>query len=309
MKKDYLRATDLTTKEFYELFDAAARLKAERKQGHSHAHLLAGKSLALIFQKPSLRTRVSFETAMFELGGNSIHLAPADIGFAKRESIKDIARVLSRYNHIIMARVFSHSDLQQFASEATVPVLNGISDLAHPCQILGDIFTIWEHRRGDLAGLKVVFAGEGRNNVAHSWLELSQRIPMQLTIACPNGYEPDGTLVQEACAAAVSEITISQDLLTAVRGASVVYTDVWASMGQEDQLERRKGDFRHFQVNREVMEAAGPEAIFMHDLPANRGLEATDEVMDGPQSVIYDEAENRLHTQKALMISLLAGVA
>jgi ornithine carbamoyltransferase len=305
MHRDYLRTTDLSTQEFHEIFELTAKLKLDRKQGKQHVHLLAGKTLALIFQKPSLRTRVSFETAMFELGGHAIHLAPTDIGFGKREAVQDIGRVLSRYNHLIMARVFGHFDIVQLAEEATIPVLNGISDYSHPCQVLADIYTIWELRNRDLDGLKVVYAGEGKNNVAHSWLDLSQRIPMDLTIACPRGYEPDAGIFSQARESGVSKVSLTHDLLGAVPGAHAVYTDVWASMGQEDQLERRKVDFRDFQVNREVMDAAGPSAIFMHDLPANRGLEATDEVMDGPQSVIYEEAENRLHTQKALMIFLL----
>ena len=304
MKRDFLKVTEFSSEEIHGLFETAARLKKDRKEGRSHNHLLAGKSMSLIFQKPSLRTRVSFETGFYDLGGHAVYLAPHTIGFGKRESVRDIGQVLSRYNHIIMARVFAHADVEELARESSVPVMNGLSDACHPCQISADALTVWEHLDGEIEGAKILYTGEG-NNVCHSWLNLSQRIALDLRIACPKGYEPDEAVLAEARAAGKSQITVAHDVREVVEGVDIVYTDVWASMGQEDQLEQRKKDFADFQVNGALMKAAGPQAKFMHDLPANRGLEATDEVMDSPQSIIYDEAENRMHIQKAIILKLL----
>jgi ornithine carbamoyltransferase len=303
MKRDFLRVHDFGTEEYRSLLELAVRLKNETHQGKEH-HLLKGKTLALIFQKPSLRTRVSFETGMYQLGGHALHLAPADIGFGKREPIKDIAQVISRFNQIIMARVFGHEDVEQLAQHAAVPVINGLSAESHPCQITADILTVYEKRNGTIDGIKVVYAGDG-NNIANSWLELAHIIPLNLVIACPEGYEPSASLLESARTAGLSQVTVSHDLMESVRGADVVYTDVWASMGQEEEAEKRKKVFPPFQVNARVMKEAGPQAYFMHDLPAHRGEEVTEEVIDGPQSIIYDEAENRMHAQKAILAHLL----
>jgi ornithine carbamoyltransferase len=302
MKRDFLRLTDLTPGELGELLALTARLKADTRAGRQH-HLLAGKTLTMIFLKPSLRTRVSFETGMYQLGGNAIYLAQ-DIGFGKREPIRDIAQVVSRYNDVIMARVFGHEDVEELAREATVPVVNGLSAASHPCQVAADIFTLYERFSGRLDGLKVVYAGDG-NNVANSWLELAHLVHLRLTIACPPGYEPPVELIAAARAAGLSEVEISHDLLASAAGADVIYTDVWASMGQEDEAERRRTAFAPFRVDQRVLAAAGKQAVFMHDLPAHRGEEVTAEVMDGPQSIIYDEAENRLHVQKAILATLM----
>ena len=218
--------------------------------------------------------------------------------------MRDIGQVLSRYNHIIMARVFAHADVEELARETTVPVINGLSDHCHPCQIGADALTVWEHLGRRIEGAKILYTGEG-NNVCHSWIYLAQRIGIDLRIACPKGYEPNADVLAVAREAGKSQITVAHDVGEVVEGVDFVYTDVWASMGQEDQLEQRKKDFADFQVNGALMKAAGPQAKFMHDLPANRGLEATDEVMDSPQSIIYDEAENRMHIQKAIILKLL----
>jgi ornithine carbamoyltransferase len=303
MKRDFLRITDFSAEEFRSLLELSARLKGEVRQGKEH-HLLKGKTLAMIFQKPSLRTRISFETGMYQLGGHAIYLAPSDIGMGKREPILDVASVISRFNQIIMARVFGHEDVEELAQHASVPVINGLSADSHPCQITADIFTLYEKKNGQLDGVKVVYAGDG-NNIANSWIELAHVIPFELVIACPEGYEPSASLMASAKDAGVGRVTVSHDLLDAVRGADVVYTDVWASMGQEEETEKRKKVFPPFQVNEQVMQEAGPQAFFMHDLPAHRGDEVTAGVMDGPQSIIYDEAENRMHVQKAILVRLL----
>ncbi|MEE9166338.1 MAG: ornithine carbamoyltransferase [Candidatus Neomarinimicrobiota bacterium] len=304
MKRDFLHIIDFSSQEIDELFRLAARLKKETKAGTEH-HLLKGKSLAMVFRKPSARTRVSFETGMWQLGGHAIYLAPSDIGLGTRESGKDLAQVLSRYNDLIMARVSDHEQLLELSEYATVPVVNGLTDYNHPCQVMADIFTILEHR-GHLKELQVVFVGDG-NNLANSWLNLAQRIPIKLTVACPEGCEPDSKTFQAAKSAGLSEISISHDALTAVPGAHVVYTDTWTSMGRESEAESRKELFRPYQVNSQMMKAAGEEAWFMHCLPAHRGDEVTDEVIDGPRSLVFHEAENRLHIQKAIMVTLTGG--
>jgi ornithine carbamoyltransferase len=303
MKRDFLRVNDLSADEFRALLDFAVRLKTKTRAGEPHP-LLAGKTMAMIFQKPSLRTRVSFETGMYQLGGHAIYLAPADIGFGQREAIQDIAQVIARFNQIIMARVFGHEDVEALARHAPVPVVNALSADSHPCQVAADILTIYEKKNGKIDGIKVVYAGDG-NNVANSWIELAHILPFRLVIACPEGYEPSAALLASARQAGVSEVTIARDVTESVRGADVVYTDVWASMGQEEEAEKRKRIFPAFQINARVMREAGPQAYFMHDLPAHRGDEVTDEVMDGPQSIIYDQAENRLHAQKAILATLL----
>lgn len=296
MKRDFLHITDFSAEEIQTLFELTASLKSGEE------HLLKGKSLAMIFQKPSVRTRVSFETGMWQLGGYALYLAPSDLGLGTRESVKDIALVLSRYNDLIMARVYGHRQIIDLGKYATVPVINGLTDYNHPCQVLADIFTILEHR-GRLDGLKIVYVGDG-NNVANSWLNLARRLPMTLAIACPEGYEPDSKTSQAAMSAGLSDVSITHDPSEAVVGADVICTDVWASMGQESEAEARRRIFQPFQVNSDLMAAAGEKAWFMHCLPAHRGEEVTDEVIDGPQSLVLDEAENRLHVQKAIMVTL-----
>lgn len=302
MKRDFLHITDFTRVEIDEVLELSVRLKKETREGTSHL-LLQGKTLAMIFQKPSARTRVSFETGMYQLGGHALFLSPADIGMGKRETTADIARLFSRYNDIIMARVFDHQHILDLGKYAAIPVINGLTDFNHPCQVMSDIFTVLEHR-GHLNDLKVVFVGDG-NNVAHSWFKLAQRIPMELIIACPEGFEPDENVVKETQETGLSSVSVSYDSYSAAAGADVIYTDVWASMGQEEEAAERKKIFKPFQVNTELMTVAGDQAYFMHCLPAHRGDEVTDEVIDGSQSIVFDEAENRMHVQKAIMVYLM----
>lgn len=301
MTRHFLQITDLTTEEIHALFELTAQLKREMEEGTTHHHL-DGKTLAMIFQKPSARTRVSFETGMYQLGGHALYLGPADIGLGKREAVKDLAQLFSRYNDLIMARVFDHEHILELAEHATVPVINGLTDFNHPCQVMADIFTVLEHRE-QLDDLKITFVGDG-NNVFHSWLFLAQRLPMEIVLACPEGYEPDENLVEATRAEGVSQVTILHDAHEAVNGADMVYTDVWTSMGQEAEAEERKRIFQPFQVNGDLMKSAGDQAYFMHCLPAHRGDEVTDDVIDGPQSIVFDEAENRLPVQKAIMVTL-----
>jgi ornithine carbamoyltransferase len=299
----FLSIADLTRDEVFAIFERTRELKDKQKRGEPH-RWLEGKALAMIFQKPSARTRVSFEVGMFQLGGHALYLAPADIGIGKREAVSDIARVLSRYVDLIMARLFGHEDIEELARFASVPVINGLTDLLHPCQVMGDAFTIIE-KRGRLEGVKVAWLGDG-NNVAHSWLNLASKIPMRLDLAIPEGYDPNPEILAHAQVAGLSEIRVVRDPVEAVRDADVIYTDVWASMGQEAEAEQRKKVFRPLQVNQTLVEKAKPDVLVMHCLPAHRGEEITDEVIDGPHSVVFDEAENRLHVQKAIMVELMA---
>ncbi len=302
MKKDFLLITDLVTDEIYELFDLAKELKAKTKARQEH-HILKGQTLAMLFQKPSTRTRVSFEVGMYQLGGHALYLSPAEVGLGKRESVADVARVLSRFNDGIMARVFGHDIVDELAEYASVPVINGLSDLAHPCQILGDMLTIIEHK-GKAENLKIAYIGDG-NNVTNSWINLASRIPMQLYVGCPEGYEPNVDLVNASKAKGLSEIVVTNDPVKAVEKADVVYTDVWASMGQEEEAEARKKIFKPFQVNTDLVSHAADDSLVLHCLPAHRGDEITDDIMDGSHSVVFDEAENRLHIQKAIMVQLM----
>ncbi len=302
MKKDFLLITDLVTDEIYELFDLAKELKAKTKARQEH-HILKGQTLAMLFQKPSTRTRVSFEVGMYQLGGHALYLSPAEVGLGKRESVADVARVLSRFNDGIMARVFGHEIVDELAEYASVPVINGLSDLAHPCQILGDMLTVIEHK-GKTENLKIAYIGDG-NNVTNSWINLASRIPMQLYVGCPEGYEPNADLIKAAEAEGLSEIVVTNDPVKAVEKADVVYTDVWASMGQEEEAEARKKIFKPFQVNTDLVSHAADDSLVLHCLPAHRGDEITDDIMDGSHSVVFDEAENRLHIQKAIMVQLM----
>jgi ornithine carbamoyltransferase len=299
MKRDLLRIADLSTPEIEAILDLARRLKADLRARRPHA-LLAGRTLAMIFEKPSLRTRVTFEVGMVQLGGAAISLAPGDIQFGERETAADIARNLERWVDLIMARVFLHQSVADLARAARVPVINGLSDLHHPCQVLSDCLTLLEHR-GRIEGLRVVFVGDG-NNMAHSWMDAAARLGFDFVLACPRGYEPDPTITAEAGAS----VTITNDVEAAVRGADVLYTDVWTSMGQESEAAARRRAFRQYQLNERLVALAGPEVLVMHCLPAHRGEEITDAVIDGPRSVVFDQAENRLHAQKAVM-AWLAG--
>jgi ornithine carbamoyltransferase len=300
-KRDLLRIADLTTREIEAILALARRLKTELRAGKPHP-LLAGRTLAMIFEKPSLRTRVTFQVGMTQLGGAAIHLAPGDIRLGERESASDIARNLERWVDLIMARTFLHQSVADLAAGASVPVINGLSDLHHPCQVLSDCFTLLE-RRGALARLRVAFLGDG-NNVAHSWMDAAARLGFDFVLACPPGYEPDPAILAEAG----SRASVTHDVAAAARGADVIYTDVWTSMGQEAEAKTRRRTFQPYQVNERIVALAGPNALVMHCLPAHRGEEITDVVLDGPQSVVFDQAENRLHVQKAVMLWLLGVV-
>lgn len=303
--KDFLCLADLTTQDVLELLDLAVELKTERRQGAMEQRL-AGKALGMVFQKPSLRTRVSFELAMTDLGGRALYLSPDEVGMGVRESVADVARVLSRYVDVIMARVFAHADVVALAEWADVPVINGLSDYNHPCQALADLLTIWE-KTGRLEGVRVAYLGDG-NNVLHSLLFAAALTGMELRVATPEGYGPDGGVVEHSRALAQGTgavIQLERDPITAVRDADVVYTDTWTSMGQEDEAQERAKVFPPYQVNAEILAHASPEVGVMHCLPAHRGQEITDEVADGVHSWLWDQAENRLHAQKAVLVRLL----
>jgi len=303
--KHFLSITDVSRDELWNLLQLATDLKAAWKAGGNDP-ILKGKVLGMLFQKPSLRTRVSFEVGMLHLGGSAMYLSPNEIQLGKRETTADVARVLSRYVQGIMARVFAHRDIEELAAYSDVPVINGLSDYNHPCQALGDMLTAWE-KLGELEGRKLVFVGDG-NNVANSLLFAGTKLGMDVTVASPEGYEPHPSVVRlarEFATESGSRVEVSNLPADAVEGADVIYTDVWASMGQEEEAELRKRRFVGFQVNEELVARAKPEAIVMHCLPAHRGEEITDAVADGAQSALFDEAENRLHAQKAILATLL----
>tara|TARA_B100001250_G_scaffold390833_1_gene391151 strand:+ start:117 stop:1031 length:915 start_codon:yes stop_codon:yes gene_type:complete len=301
MKKDFIHVTDFDQKEIYEFLDFAIDLK--KRVNNNDYKPFSGKSLAMIFAKPSARTRVSFETGFYRLGGHALYLGPNDIGIGKREAVKDIARVLSRYNDIIMARLFDHKHIIELGQNSSVPVINGLTDYNHPCQIMADILTVYEHRK-NIDSIKIVYVGDG-NNIVHSWLRLSSIIPLHFTCLCPEGYEPDQETVRLAKESSISTIEITHDTINGVNGADVIYTDVWASMGQKDEAESRSNIFSNFQVNSKMMESTNKDTLFMHCLPAERGREVTDEVMESSNSIVFDQAENRMHAQNALMVKIL----
>ncbi|HEU5394396.1 MAG TPA: ornithine carbamoyltransferase, partial [Candidatus Methylomirabilis sp.] len=305
MKRDFISLHDWSAAEVAALLEQAAELKAKQRARIPHA-LLPGKTLALIFEKPSLRTRVTFEAGMTQLGGHAIYLAHQDIRLGERETVADVARNLCRWVDGIVARTFRHQVVVELAEHATVPVINGLTDLLHPCEILGDLLTIQE-KRGSLPGCRVAFIGDG-NNVANSWCTGAAKTGVHLTIACPKGYEPDPSILHQAREDAKgtgARIQVVHDAAAAARGADVLYTDVWTSMGQEEERAKRVNVFQAFQVNRALVSLARPDVLVMHCLPAHRGEEITDEVIEGPHSVVFDEAENRLHAQKALLVTLL----
>ncbi|GBD94761.1 ornithine carbamoyltransferase [bacterium BMS3Abin05] len=302
MKRDFLAITDFTKDEIYEIMEIARELKKVQKNGKSYKPL-KDKSMAMIFQKPSARTRVSFETGMYQLGGHAVYLSPTDIQIGKREAVSDIARVLSRYTDVIMARLFGHEDILELAEYATVPVINGLTDLLHPCQVMSDVFTILE-KKGSLENLKIAYIGDG-NNVLNSWLNMASRLPMNLVLGTPEEYEPDKEILSMAKKSGVSQIDLYHNPKMAVKNADVIYTDVWVSMGQEKEKELRREIFKEYQVDDDLVNLADDDVIVMHCLPAHRGEEITDSVVDGPHSVVFDEAENRLHVQKAILVKLL----
>ncbi|MDR1961838.1 MAG: ornithine carbamoyltransferase [Gracilibacteraceae bacterium] len=297
---------DFSPGEISEFIAAARDLKARQKAGEPHP-LLAGKTLGMIFTKSSTRTRVAFETGIYHLGGMGLFLSAQDIQLGRGESIADTARVLSRMVDGIMIRTFSHAEVEELARYATIPVINGLTDYLHPTQALADLMTVEEHK-GRLAGLKMTYIGDG-NNVAHSLLLGCSKMGMHITLACPAGYDPQPEVVQKARANAAesgSRVEITRDPLAAAREADALYTDVWAGMGQEGEAAKRQADFKGYCLDAEILKAARSEAIVLHCLPAHKGEEITEEVFEGPQSVVFDEAENRLHAHKAIMALLMA---
>ena len=302
MNKDFLHINDLSQSEFYEIIEIAHWIKKQFKENTDYSPL-SKKSMAMIFAKPSARTRISFETGFFRLGGHALFLGPNDIGIGKRESISDIARVLSKFNDIIMARLFEHAHILELAKFASIPVINGLTDFNHPCQIIADAFTIIE-KKGNLENLKISYVGDG-NNIVHSWFELAMVIPLNLTIICPEDFKPDFNLYNLVKEKGLSDVEIQHDPLVGIKESDVVYTDVWASMGQKEEADKRKKIFQNYQVNKNLMSYAKSDAIFMHCLPAERGVEVTDSVCDSTNSVIFDQAENRMHAQNAIILKLM----
>ncbi len=305
MNKNFIHISDLTSDEIFEILDRSKWIKSQFKQNANYKPF-AGKTLAMIFAKPSARTRVSFETGFYRLGGHALYLGPNDIGIGKRESTADIARVLSRFNDMIMARLFNHQDIIDLGDYASVPVVNGLTDFNHPCQIMADIFTVLEHK-GNLDNLKISYVGDG-NNIVHSWLMLAQKIPFHFSIACPDGFEPNQDLVKKVEDGGLSTVEVVHDPFQSVKDADVVYTDVWASMGQKEEADERRKLFSKFQINDQLMQATNKNTYFMHCLPAERGIEVTDSVCDADYSIIFDQAENRMHAQNAIMLKLMESV-
>jgi ornithine carbamoyltransferase len=301
--KDFLSIEQLTADELARLVALGLELK---RHPASASGLLAQRTIALVFQKPSLRTRVSFEIAALQLGGHCLYLSPAEVGLGEREAVPDVARVLSRYVNGLVARTFLHEDVEQLAAHASIPVINGLSDKSHPCQILADLLTI--HERFDtIADVTIAYVGDG-NNVTRSFIEAAPLAGFRLRIATPEGYGADPAAIATAVKMG-AKIEVGHDAMTAVGGADVIYTDAWFSMGQEAEREARASVFPPFRINAELVANASPNAIVLHCLPAHRGEEITDEVMEGPHSAVFDQAENRLHAQKALLVELLASDA
>ena len=300
--KDLLSIHDLTSAEVNQILDLAKELKAKQKAGIEH-HLLKGKTLGMIFQKSSTRTRVSFEVGMYQLGGSALFLSGQDLQIGRGEPIKDTARVMSRYLDGVMIRTFNHADVEEFAKYADIPVINGLTDLLHPCQVLTDLLTIQEHKREELKGLKLAYVGDG-NNMVHSLMYACAKVGMHFAVATPQGYEPNDEVTAQAiedAKATGGSITVTNDRFAAVKDADVVYTDVWASMGQEAEHDARVKIFKDYQINAELMQAAKADAMVMHCLPAHRGEEISEEILEQHADEIFDEAENRLHVQKAIM--------
>lgn len=300
--RDLLSIHDLTTEEVYKILDLAKDLKAKQKAGIEH-HLLKGKTLGMIFQKSSTRTRVSFEVGMYQLGGSALFLSGNDLQIGRGEPIKDTARVLSRYLDGVMIRTFAHADVEEFAKYADIPVINALTDLLHPCQVLTDLLTIQEHKGEQLKGLKIAYIGDC-NNMVHSLMYGCAKVGMHFVVATPKCCQPNAEVLANAvedAKATGGSITVVNDIYEAAKDADVLYTDVWASMGQESEREERCKIFKDYQINSKLMEVASKSAIVLHCLPAHRGEEISEEVLEKYQDVIFDEAENRLHVQKAIM--------
>lgn len=304
--RDFLAIADHSPAEIQGLLELATKLKKEHFAG-GNKPVLKGKALAMVFQKPSLRTRVSFEMGMQHLGGHALYIGPSEIGLGQRESIADVARVLDGYVDAIMARVFAHQHVLDLAKWAERPVINGLSDYNHPCQGLADALTIYEHYKGKVKGLKVVYVGDG-NNVTVSLMHVSAKLGMNFSVANPPGYDVDAgalELGRKFAAESGSTISLHTDAHEAVKDADVIYTDTWTSMGQEEEAKKREAVFPPYQVNAALLKSAKPTCVVMHCLPAHRGQEITDEVADGPQSLLFPQAHNRLHAQKAILVELM----
>lgn len=308
MKRDLLTILDLAKEDISYILKRAGTLKDELRRGITHK-TLSGKTMAMIFKKPSTRTRVSFETGLFQLGGLALDLNRESLQIGRGESIHDTARVLSRYVDIILIRTHEQEEVEILAKHAGIPVINGLTDLFHPCQILSDLFTI-EENRGTLSEIRIVYIGDG-NNVAHSWLNAAAVLGLKLCLACPPGFAPDRVVLertQRLASQTGGNILISSAPEDAVRDANIIYSDVWISMGQEKEADERRRRFMNYQINKRLLDLAPPDTLVMHCLPAHRGEEITDEVLDGPNSIVFDQAENRLHVQKAIMEALVLGM-
>ena len=301
MAKHFLHLSDFSNDQIWEILHLAKDLKT-KFHNREDFKPFKNQSLAMIFAKPSARTRVSFETGFEWMGGHALFLGPNDIGIGKREAIKDISRLFSRYNDIIMARLFDHDHILELAEYSNIPVINGLTDYNHPCQIMADIMTVWEHR-SNLDNLKITYLGDG-NNIVHSWLQLATKIPMHFVCCSPSGFDPDEETVKMIEESGISNYELSHNPASAVKDADVIYTDVWASMGQKEEALERVKVFSDFQVNSVLMEKTGKETLFMHCLPAERGREVTNKVMESKASIVFDEAENRMHAQNAIMVYL-----
>lgn len=302
MGKDFLAVTDFSAQEIMDTLNQAIEVKALTKRGEC-PQPFKGKTFGMIFHKPSLRTRISFETGVFQLGGYSLFITDKEIELGKRESISDVGRVLSRFLDGIVIRTFSHQHVEELAEWSSVPVINALTDMYHPCQIMGDLQTIIEHK-GKLEGINLTYFGDG-NNIANSLLNAAYRLPINITIACAEDTLPDMDVFNRAKNEGVGEVKIVHDPVAGAKGADVLYSDVWASMGQKDMIEQKIKSLKAFQINSELLSHAKDNAIVMHCLPAERGREITDEIMDGNRAVVFDQAENRLHAQKAVMMKLV----
>ena len=301
MPKHFLHISDFSKDELWNMLHLAKEIKTKFHKREDYKPF-KDQSLAMIFAKPSARTRISFETGFTWMGGHALFLGPNDIGIGKREAIKDIARVVSRYNDVIMARLFDHQHILELAEYSDIPVINALTDYNHPCQIMADILTVWEHR-GNLDDMKITYMGDG-NNIVHSWLQLASKFPMHFVCCGPSGFEPDEETVSMVEESGISTFELSHDPKSAAHGADVVYTDVWASMGEKEEAAEREKIFADFQVNEALMDNTGKNTLFMHCLPAERGREVTDGVMEADYSIVFDEAENRMHAQNAVMVKM-----
>ena len=300
--KNFLHVNDYSQDKILEILDKSKWVKQKFKSGDIY-HPLKNKTMAMIFAKPSARTRISFETGFYKLGGHALYLGPNDIGIGKRESVSDIAKVISRFNDIIMARLFDHNHILELAEFSSIPVVNGLTDFNHPCQIVADFFTISEHLNCS-KDFSIAYVGDG-NNIVHSWLELAMIIPFKFNIVCPENFCPDMELVDLARSKGLSDISIEHDPIKGVGNCDIIYTDVWASMGQKEEAEERRKIFQPYQVNGNLFKATNKNTLFMHCLPAERGVEVTDSICDSENSIIFDQAENRMHAQNAIVLDLL----